>query len=113
MTRTGTNVSPNRTLLPNWRALVRLPDDELGRYDIAAVNLACAEGLPGAEQIDPRYCLYKMDDWADAAKEYTTLLMPQFRRKPREYQNSEGYFRTLAMITVLQRDQGVRYNPAK
>jgi hypothetical protein len=39
--------------------------------------------------------------------------MPQFRRKPKEYENSEAYFRTLSLITVLQRDVGVRYNPAK
>ena len=102
-----------QTSVPHWRKLVWLSDVVLSRYDIAAVNLACAEGLPGAEQIDFGYCLYKLDDWADRVKEYTTLLMPQFRRKPKEYENSEAYFRTLAMITVLQRDCGVRYNSAK
>lgn len=99
--------------LLDWRRLVRLPEEELGRYDIAAVNLACAAGLPGADQIDPDYCLYKLDEWAVCAKDYTARLMPQFRRKPKEYENSEAYFRTLAMITILQRDMGVRYNPAK
>ncbi len=98
---------------PHWRQLVRLPNEELTQFDIGAVNLACAEGLPGSDQIDPHYCLYKLDDWADCVKEYTTLLTPQFRRKPKQYENSEAYFRTLAMITVLQRDQGVCYNPAK
>jgi hypothetical protein len=97
----------------HWRKLALLSDDELGRYDIAAVNLACAEGLPGADEIDTNYCLYKLHDWALAVKDYTARLMPQFRRKPKEYENSEAYFRTLALITVLQRDMGVRYNPAK
>ncbi|QJW98445.1 hypothetical protein [Frigoriglobus tundricola] len=99
--------------VPHWRRLVHLPDEALAGCDIAAVNLACAEGLPGAEQIDHSYCLYKLDDWADMVKEYTTLLMPQFRRKPKEYENSEAFFRTLSLITVLQRDCGVLYNPAK
>lgn len=104
---------PTRTALPNWRDLVRLTDSELARHDLAAINIACATGLPGAEEIDVGYCLYKLDDWADRVKEYTSRLMPQFRRKPHEYENSEAYFRTLALITVLQRDEGVRYNPAK
>jgi hypothetical protein len=107
------SVWPNRTPVLNWRQLVRCSDEQLARLDIAAVNLACAEGLPGVEQIDYGYCLYKLDDWADCVKEYTALLMPQFRRKRHEYENSEAYFRTLSLITVLQRDQGVRYNPAK
>lgn len=104
---------PNKTMLPNWRALVRLTDDELSRHDIAAVNLACAADLPGADRIDFGYCLYKLDDWADCVKVFTTQSLPQFKRRPREYENSEAYFRTLALITVLQRDLGVRYNPAK
>jgi hypothetical protein len=93
--------------------LVWLSDWELGRYDIAAVNLACAEGLPEADDIDADYCLDTLDQWANAVRSYTTRLMPQFRRKPHEYENSEAYFRALALITVLQRDLGVRYNPAK
>lgn len=32
---------------------------------------------------------------------------------PAEYENSWAYFRTLVLITVLQRDLGLRYNPAK
>jgi hypothetical protein len=96
----------------DWRHLARLPDAELVRLDIAAVNLACAEGLPGADEIDVDYCLYKLD-YAEAVRSYTLRLMPQFRRKPHEYEDSEAYFRALAMITALQRDLGVRYNPAK
>lgn len=99
--------------LPHWRHLVRLSNEELGRYDIAAVNLACAEGLPGADEIDAGYCLYKLDDWAGWVKDYTNQLFHQFCRKPRRYENSEAYFRTICLITVLQRDMGVRYNPAK
>jgi hypothetical protein len=97
----------------NWRELVRCTDDQLARLDIAAVNLACAEGLPGAETIDTALCLSTLDGWADAVRSYTDLLMPQFRRKPHEYDNSEAYFRALALITVLHRDRGVKYNRAK
>jgi hypothetical protein len=99
--------------LLNWRQLALLSDGELGRYDIASVNLACAEGLPGASEIDVGECLSRLDAWAKAVLNYTVRLLPHFREKPHEYENSEAYFRTLALVTVLQRDLGVRYNPAK
>ncbi len=102
----------HRQLL-DWRKLACLSNEQLGRYDIAAINLACAEGLPGADEIDHDYCLNKLDGWAEAVRDYTVQLLPQFRRKPLEYENSEAYFRALTLVTVLQRDLGVRYNPAK
>lgn len=99
--------------LLSWLTYARLPEWELGQYDIAAINLACAEGLPGAEQIDPDYCLYKLDEWAGEVGPHTKRLLPHFRRKSHLYENSEAYFRAMDLITVLQRDLGVRYNPAK
>ncbi|WP_088260027.1 transglutaminase family protein [Fimbriiglobus ruber] len=99
--------------IPSWRSLARLSDDELNGYDVAAVNLACAADLPGADRIDFARCLDRLDGWANAVGEYTDRMLPQFRRSPQRYENSEAYFRALAMITVLQRDLGVRYNPAK
>lgn len=102
-----------RTKRPSWRDLTRRTDDNLGECDIAAVNLACAEGLPGADAIDVVGCLQRLDEWSDAVRSYTHLVLPQFHRRPHEYENSEAYFRALCLITVLQRDLGVRYNPAK
>jgi len=106
-------VSQGRNTFPHWRQLARLTDEQLGQYNIATVNLSCAEGLPGSERIDVVRCVQTLNEWADAVRSYTDLLLPQFRRKPHEYENSEAFFRTLALITVLQRDKGVRYNPAK
>ena len=34
--------------------LIALPEDDLAQVDIATMNLACAQGLPGSEQIDNR-----------------------------------------------------------
>lgn len=36
-----------------------------------------------------------------------------FRPNPSEFNNSEGYFRVLGMVSVLQRHCGVRYDPSK
>jgi hypothetical protein len=97
----------------DWNKLVWYSDEELGRLDIAAVNLACAANLPGAEQIDEDRCLFTLDYWARLVKQHTERHWSQFRRKRYDYQNSEAYFRSLCLITVLQRDLGVHYNPDK
>jgi hypothetical protein len=84
-----------------------------GPYDIALMHLACADGLPGARNIDLPRCFTTLDGWAKAVGRYTDRMMPQFYRRRAEYRSSEAYFRSLCLITALQRDLGVRYNPAK
>jgi hypothetical protein len=96
-----------------WRQLVQMPGEALGQLDIALVNLACAAGLPGSEHIDIPHCLERLDSWAGYVRSYTDRIGPQFRRTPHRYHHSFAYFRTLAMITALQRDLKVRYNPEK
>jgi hypothetical protein len=96
-----------------WQELARQSDEELARADIAAMNLACAEGLPDAGGMDPGLCFCKLDYWSRRVGQETTRLLPRFRRRRSDYDNSEAYFRILCMVTVLQRDLGVRYNPAK
>jgi hypothetical protein len=97
----------------HWKDLVKLPEDELGRLDVTAVNLACVADLPGAEQVGHGRCLGRLDEWAGRVRQYTDRVMPQFQRDPSRYNDSEGYFRVLCMVTVLQRDLGLRYNPDK
>jgi hypothetical protein len=98
----------------HWKQLVMLPEDELARLDIALVNLACAADLPDAPgPVVWEACIKRLDHWASLIGGYTERLLPKFRRSPHEYEHSEAYFRMLCLATVLQRDCGVRYNPAK
>jgi hypothetical protein len=97
----------------DWRQLALLADEALGALDVAELNLACAAGLPGAERIDHGHCLRTLDRWAECVRQYTEHYLPKFRADPARYQGSEAYYRCLALVTVLQRDLGVRYNPAK
>lgn len=96
-----------------WRQLVYLTDAELSRCDIAAVNLACAAGLPDAAGINVTLIGERLDWFARVVRQETERKLPRFRRKRYDYRNSEAYFRILALTTVLQRDCGVRYNLAK
>jgi hypothetical protein len=86
---------------------------DLGTHDVAALHLACAEGLQGAARIDLDRCLKTLDRWAGAVRSYTYRMLPRFRARPEEFNRSEAYFRSLCLISVLQRDMGVRYNPTK
>jgi hypothetical protein len=98
----------------DWSALVTLPEAELARLDIAAVNLACAVGLPGAERIDYAGCVQTLDRWAGTIKRWTDAAYPEyFLPNPSEFQNSEAYFRIVALVTALQRHCGLKYDPSK
>lgn len=114
MSRLSPHIEPTLlTSVPGWRSLVGMADEELATHDPAAVNLACAAGLPDAEQIDSAYCFATLDRWASEVSGFTTRVMPQYYHNPHKFGYSEAYFRTLCLITVLQRDCGVRYNENK
>jgi hypothetical protein len=105
---------PRPRLLPDWRELAPLSDEELGHYDIAAVNLACAAGLPGAEAIDVEDCLRWLDAATDLVRRWTEAGLDEFfQPSPAEFKNSEAYFRVLALASVLQRHCGVRFDASK
>jgi hypothetical protein len=97
----------------NFADLLGLPAPELARADIAQVNLLCAEGLPGAEGINPVSARTTLDQWASRVGSETDRYLHKFRQNPADYNNSEAYFRILTMVTVLQQDFHVRYNPER
>src|SRR6516164_8136330 len=94
-----------------WRKLVALSDAALSAHDLAAVNLACAVGLSGAEQIDVASCLAMLHHWAEHVHAETERLAGQFESDPAAFENSWAYFRILVLATVLQQDCRVQYDP--
>lgn len=76
---------------------------------ISLRNLACAQGLPGAENVDVGLCLRTLDGWATRARENVARTQSEFRRCPEDYNNSWALFRATDMVTVLQRDLGIHY----
>lgn len=97
----------------DWRALALLSDDQLGKHDIAEVNLACAADLPDSSDLDVPLCLHLLDRWADYTRRFTEKAYPDFVRQPEAFNHSPGFFRALCLITALQRDLGAHYNEAK
>ncbi len=100
---------PGRIML-EWRQLVHLSDAELACLDVAEVNLACAQGLPGTENLNIALCLETLHQWAKYVRQYTKRVARQFERNRQDYENSWAYFRVLAMATALYQDLGLRYN---
>jgi len=95
------------------QALLSLKPNQLEGMDIALVNLLCAEGLRGSEKLDIDTALDRLDEFATRVRVETDRNMHRFDSNPFEYQNSRPYFRMLMLVTVLQQDFGIRYNPAR
>ncbi len=85
--------------------------DFLGTLDIAALNLICVSDLPGGEV----YSISDLLKWIDDAARKVRLAIDRnsarFLDAPAAYDNSYAKFSILYLITVLQRECGVRYNP--
>jgi hypothetical protein len=96
-----------------WEELVHRREEDLAAEDIAPVNLACAAGLPDAEDFDEAECINRLNHYASGVRQYTQKRLPEFHRRPEVYDGSEAIFRVVCMVTLLQRMYAVRYNPAK
>lgn len=80
--------------------------------DIAALNLICADGLPGSGKLDGPGKMALLDDWAKKCQREIDRNYHRFRDDPKEYLNSEGFFKMVMMILTLQQDMNIHYNPA-
>ena len=97
---------------PTLAELVAMTPEELGKVDVAVVNLRCAEGLPGAEKIDIAAALQKIDGWTARIKEQTDAYAAKLARHPERYGGVLGKYQMDMLTTVLQQDEGVHYDPA-
>jgi hypothetical protein len=89
--------------------LLAMTPEELAKVEIAEMNLLCAQGLPGSEQLDIPKCLKRLDEWAADVQFLTEQNMWAFREDPGKYRNSENKFRVLLLFSVLQLEHGVHY----
>lgn len=102
--------APDGAGVPALDALVSMKPEELARVDIAAMNLACAAGLPGSEGMDIRGCLATLDRFARAIRLETDRYLPMYLRAPEKFRSIEGYYRMQMLLTVLKQDLRVDYS---
>jgi len=87
-----------------------LSDADLASRDIAEVNLLAAQGLPGGTEFDIAADVRKVDEWANIVAAGQRRLWK--RRERGDCSDlTDNQFRMLVMVTILQRDLGVQYNP--
>ena len=105
-----TNDFPTPT---NFAQLLALPPDQLDKVDIARIDLLCAEGLPGAENLDMEKSLKTLDAWAKEVKDETDRNYHRFVEHPEKFKNSLGHYRMAVMSAVLSQDLRMQYNPQR
>jgi len=93
--------------------LLAIPVADLGKVDIARINLLCAQGLRGAEELDVQFYLNTLDGWVRHVDSETRGNFHRFAAHPGEYNDSLAYYRMEMLATVLQQDFGAQYNPAR
>ena len=86
---------------------------EVDSRSIEVLNLQCAVGLAGAEDLAIPACLGTLDQWTESVRRYTADSIARFHARPQDYQHHEGVFRFIAMVTLLKhpRGLGIRYQP--
>lgn len=104
------SVANSGSHLPSLGDLALMPTDELAKQDLALLNLRCAEGLPGAEDLNVAKCLSTLDRWTQKVRFDTDRHLYKYRQNPAEFENSEAYYRMMMLVTVLQQDFKVHYN---
>ena len=95
----------------NYRDLSDLTAWELEKPErFAIINLLCAKGLAGSEDLNIEECLTKLEILAKYIKEKTERHLYKYHKNPELFKNSEAYFRIVMLEGILKQDYGIKYN---
>ncbi len=100
----------NYVQIRSLNQLLALPPDELEEVDIGLMNLLCAQGLKGADNLDIDKCLAILDEWAETVGADIEKLLPKYNEHPEQYDNSENMFRVVTMCYGLKHLFRIHYN---
>jgi hypothetical protein len=103
-------VEPWVKWLNTTERLCKVPEEELAKHDIAAVNLASTDHLPGSQGINFSACMTKLDEWTQLVRQNTEHWLRGFVRGKEEHNRTRNRFRMASLVTVLQKHLGVRYH---
>lgn len=105
-------VSDLRTPAACRNALARLldmSDEDLASQDIALVNLVCATGLPGNENLDIAGCLKTIDEWTEHVRDETVKGFPRYHANPNPDKGSEAVYRLWQVMYALRFGKGLTH----
>ncbi len=112
-----TVVQPSRTVNgdgsagSSWRRLLQLVHESDRPHDVALLNLVCTSELRGASSQPIEHYLEWLDDVAEKVRLATERNYFKFLDAPGAFENSQARFCMVCLVTVLQRECGVHYNP--
>lgn len=109
-TTLGFRLAGKSRMPETYTELTSLPAERLEHIDIALMNLLCAEGLPGAENMDVAECLAVLDRWAGVVKQSEQKYSVQFFQNRQKYDNSYAMFQVVNLGLTLKEDLKCRYN---
>ncbi|MBL7215211.1 MAG: hypothetical protein ISS71_05990 [Phycisphaerae bacterium] len=90
--------------------LLNMPEEKLAKVDIGLMNLICAKGLAGSEDLDIEKCLATLDEWAEFIRKDTEARLPSYFNNPAKYDNSVNFFKMVNLVLMLKEDMGISYN---
>jgi len=91
-----------------FEELLAATPQELATADIARVNLLCATGLRGAENLDIPACLATIDGWTEEVRQFTAWnFLHVF--KPKTARDTPGFLRFWSMVKLLRHHKGLEH----
>jgi hypothetical protein len=102
-----------RKSLDELLAMAVGPEEPTALTDIAECNLICAAGLRGSQELDIDAALDRIDAMAYHVDAEIRRNYHRFLANPAEAQHSQAKYCILMLVTVLQQDFGVKYNPER
>ncbi len=93
--------------------LLALPLSDLDNVDAGLINILCAEGLPGSEDLNVPKCLDLLDGWAQRVKIETQRHFYRFAEHPDLFCNSLAYYQMQMLGDVLVNDLRMQYDPKR
>jgi len=93
-----------------YEELLAWPIDKLDKVDIARMNLICATGLPGAENLDVEKALQTIDAWGELAKRNEIKYESCFAQNLEKYERSYALFRAVYLGLTLKEDINCVYS---
>lgn len=93
--------------------LLAIPTADLDKVDMGLINILCAEGLPGSENLNVQKSLDALDTWAQHVKTETQRHFYRFVEHPELFCNSLAYYEMQMLGDVLVNDLRMRYDPKR
>jgi hypothetical protein len=104
---TPAGIDVNAASVWQWLAL---PDEELERADLVAVNLAVARGVPSLAGLDVGRYRRLVGEWTGQFAAELPRMERAFRQAPQRYKDDIRFFRVGMLAGFLGGRVGIRYN---